>query len=96
VPVVISHQQQQHMQTTTGSLNITQRVQLPTPPFFQKLRTIGLVLATISGTIVAAPLALPAIVVQVASYLAVAGGVLTAVSQTAVEETKLEKQQTDE
>lgn len=84
------------MGTIPGSLNITQRVQLPTPPFFQKLRTIGLVLAAVSGTIAVAPFALPVIVAQIAGYLAVAGSVLTAVSQTAVDESQLVKPQQDD
>jgi hypothetical protein len=84
------------MQTTNGSLNIAQRVQLPTPPFFKKLRTIGLVLATVSGTLATLPFALPVIITQIAGYLAVAGGVLTAVSQTAVEDTNLPAEGGDE
>jgi uncharacterized transporter YbjL len=62
------------------------RVSAPTPKFFRILRTIGLALAAVATTIVAAPVALPAIVVQVAGYLAVAGAVAGAVSQTAVED----------
>jgi uncharacterized membrane protein HdeD (DUF308 family) len=51
------------------------------------LRSIGLVLLAISGTVVAAPIVLPVTVVTVAGYMAVAGGVISAVSQmTAVEE----------
>jgi hypothetical protein len=72
--------------TTPGSLTLAQRVQLPTPPFFQKLRTIGIVLAAISGTVAAAPVALPVVIAQAAGYLALAGAVITAVSQTAVED----------
>lgn len=49
------------------------------------MRNIGLILATISTTIAAAPVALPAVIVKIAGYLAVAGGVASAVSQTAVE-----------
>lgn len=64
---------------------IFQRVNAPTPKFFKKLRNIGLALAAVAGTIVAAPVALPAVIVKVAGYLAVASGVLSAVSQTAVE-----------
>ena len=64
---------------------IMNRVNAPTPKFFKKLRNIGLVLATISGTLVAVPVALPAVVVKIAGYLAVASGVASAVSQTAVE-----------
>ncbi len=65
-------------------MKLINRVQAPTPPFFKKLRTIGLILAAVSSTIVAAPVALPALVIQIAGYLAVASTVVSAVSQTAV------------
>ena len=45
------------------------------------LRTAGLVLAAVGGTILAAPIALPAIVTTIGGYVAVAGGVLSATSQ---------------
>jgi len=64
---------------------ILSRVNAPTPKFFKKLRNIGLALAAVAGTIVAAPIALPAEIIKVAGYLAIASGVLSAVSQTAVE-----------
>jgi ABC-type xylose transport system permease subunit len=64
---------------------IVSRITAPTPSFFKKLRNIGLALAAVATAIVTAPIAMPAIVVTIAGYLAVAGGVLTAVSQTAVE-----------
>jgi uncharacterized membrane protein HdeD (DUF308 family) len=62
-------------------MNIIKRVKSPTPKFFKVLRNIGLVLAAVGGTILAAPVALPAIVVTVGGYVAVAGGVISAVSQ---------------
>lgn len=65
--------------------DLIDRVQSPTPKFFKKLRNIGLALAAIAGTIIAAPIALPAVLVKVAGYLVVAGGVLSGASQTAVE-----------
>lgn len=74
------------MQTVNLS-TIQLRAQLPTPPFFKKLRTIGLVLLAASGALAAAPIVMPAIIGQVAGYLAVAGTVLSAVSQTAVDDT---------
>ncbi|WP_395046354.1 hypothetical protein [Flavobacterium sp.] len=49
------------------------------------LRNVGLVLAAVGGTILAAPIALPVIVTTVGGYLAVAGGVATAVSQLTTE-----------
>ena len=56
----------------------------PTPKFFKKLRMIGLAIATIGATILAAPVALPAIVVKIGGYLAVAGSVMSGVSQVTV------------
>ena len=62
-------------------MNIIERAQAPTPKFFIVLRNIGLVLAAASGAIMAAPVVLPAAIVTTAGYLAVAGGVISAVSQ---------------
>ena len=60
---------------------IVNRATAPTPKFFKVLRTIGLALAAVGGTIIAAPIALPAIVSTIGGYLTIAGGVLTATSQ---------------
>ena len=65
-------------------MKIVERITAPTPKFFKILRSIGLVLLAISGTVVAAPIVLPATVVTVAGYMAVAGGVISAVSQMTV------------
>ena len=63
---------------------IFQRATRPTPKFFKVLRTTGLTLAGISTAILAAPVALPALITAAAGYLAVAGGVIVAVSQMTV------------
>lgn len=63
-------------------MTIIQRIQSPTPPFFKTVRTIGMILAGVSASLLAAPIALPAAIVQIAGYMAVAGSVATAVSQT--------------
>ncbi|QEH43302.1 hypothetical protein [Chitinophaga sp. XS-30] len=55
----------------------------PKVPLLRKLRTAGLILAAAGGAIITAPVTMPAIVTDIAQYLAVAGGVLTAVSQAA-------------
>ena len=65
-------------------MNLVQRVMAPVPPFFKKLRTIGLILGAVSAVVAAAPVALPHIIVHVAGYLALAGGVISAASQAAV------------
>ncbi|MNG19430.1 hypothetical protein D3C85_1031590 [compost metagenome] len=67
-------------------MNIVERAKAPTPKFFRVLRTVGLALLAVSGSIVAAPVALPAIVITVAGYAAVAGTVLSAVSQVTVDD----------
>jgi len=64
---------------------IINRAKAPTPKFFKVLRTVGLALAAVGGTILAAPIALPAIVTTIGGYVAVAGGVISAVSQLTVE-----------
>jgi hypothetical protein len=64
--------------------NVINRMSDKTPKFFRLLRTIGLALAVASGTVLAAPIALPAIVTTIAGYVAVAGSVMGAVSQSAV------------
>lgn len=65
---------------------IVRRIQAPTPRFFKKLRIVGLALAAISGGILTAPVALPTAITTLAAYLAVAGGIISAVSQITVEE----------
>jgi len=65
-------------------MNIIERAKAPTPKFFRVIRTIGLSLAAASGALLAEPVELPAAVLTVASYMGVAGGVATAVSQVAV------------
>lgn len=76
-------------------MNVVERAKAPTPKFFKVLRIIGLALLAVSGSIVAAPVALPAVVVTVAGYAAVAGGVLSAVSQITVEDKSLRQAQDD-
>jgi hypothetical protein len=65
-------------------MNIIQRMKAPTPKFFRVLRNVGIVLVAASGALIATPIALPAAIVTAATYLGVAGGVATAVSQVAV------------
>jgi len=65
-------------------MTLVERLKAPSPKFFRVLRSIGLALLAISGSVIAAPVLLPAAVVSLAGYLAVAGGVLSAVSQLTV------------
>jgi len=61
---------------------LMERCKAETPPFFKKLRWVGLTLATVGGVLVATPIALPMALVTAGGYLIVAGSVATAVAQT--------------
>ena len=69
----------------TADLTLAQRVVAPTPSFFRKVRTIGIVIGLVGGALLAAPIGLPALVVTIGGYLALAGGIITSVAQTATE-----------
>ena len=57
-----------------------------TPPFFKKLRKVGLMVAAAGTAVNAAPIALPAVVVTIGGYLIVGGAVASAVSQAAIDD----------
>lgn len=63
---------------------VVTRMQKPTPSFFKKLRNIGLAVGAVGAAMLSAPMALPAILVKIGGYLAVAGAVTSGVSQSAV------------
>ena len=65
-------------------MKLIDRYKKPTPTFFRKLRNIGIALAATGGAIIAAPIALPALGITIATYLTVVGTVATAVSQAVV------------
>jgi hypothetical protein len=64
-------------------MTIFQRFKAPTPPFFKKVRQVGVTLAAVSAAVLTTPVALPATVVTIAGYIAVAGAVAVAISQAA-------------
>src|SRR5690606_25331606 len=72
-----------------NKMNVIDRATAPTPKFFKIVRTVGLVLASIGGSLLAAPVAIPLSLVNIAGYLTVAGGVLSAVAQITVDENQL-------
>lgn len=72
-------------------MNVLERAQAPTPKFFKLLRSVGIIVATIGGTILTAPIALPAALISIGGYLTVAGGVISAISQITVDDKKIDK-----
>jgi len=71
-------------------MKLIERYRKPTPKFFKLLRNIGITLASVGGVIITAPISLPAIVITIGGYLAVAGAVATTVSQAVVSDPKNE------
>jgi ABC-type xylose transport system permease subunit len=74
------------------NLSVTERILAPTPKFFRTIRFIGLILGSVGGTILMAPVALPAAITTIAGYLVTAGTVAAAVSQTTVDWKEYERQ----
>jgi len=66
-------------------MTILDRALAPTPKLFKILRTAGLALLAVSGGLLGAPIALPATLVSIAGYTAVAGSILASVSQITVD-----------
>lgn len=67
---------------------IIRRLKAPTPRFFQQIRNYGLFLTAVSAVLTTAVIPLPGILITIAGYTAVAGGIACAISQTAVEDQK--------
>ena len=67
-----------------NNFNLVNRIQEPTPKWFKIIRTTGLVLLAIGGTLVAAPVVLPTALVTIGGYLLLGGTLASALSQTAI------------
>jgi uncharacterized membrane protein HdeD (DUF308 family) len=65
-------------------MGIKERMQQPKSKFFGTLSKVGLVIAAVGGALLGAPVVLPAVLIQAAGYLVVAGGVMSAVSELSV------------
>jgi hypothetical protein len=63
---------------------VMNRMQRPTPKFFQTLRNIGVAMVAASAAMFESHVSLPPVFTDIAGYLAVAGTVMGAVSQSAV------------
>ncbi|MGY6521529.1 MAG: hypothetical protein ACXIUD_07365 [Mongoliitalea sp.] len=73
------------MEVTKLISELKTRWQKPTPPFFQKLGQIGMILAGVGGAILTVPVALPAVLISAGSYLFTAGIVITSISQVTID-----------
>ena len=59
-----------------------------TPTFWKKVQRVGLVAGALGAALIAAPIALPAVLVTASGYLVAVGGVTAALSQLTVEDKK--------
>ena len=69
-----------------NEMDLMERLKAPTPDFFQKLRTIGIVVGVVGGALATAPVSLPAGIVALSGYLITAGTIITTISQITVDE----------
>ncbi|WP_019946744.1 hypothetical protein [Hymenobacter aerophilus] len=67
-----------------SKLNILDRLTLPTPRFFRKIRSVPVAVGAVGAILVAAPALLPAALVSLGGYLVLAGSIGAAVSSAAV------------
>ncbi|WPR73721.1 hypothetical protein [Algoriphagus sp. NG3] len=71
---------------------LSSRATAPTPPFFQRVKKIGLIIAAVGTAVLTAPGAVPAVLLTYAGYAITAGTVLISISQLTVDEQKLNGQ----
>jgi hypothetical protein len=60
-------------------------------PYFKKIRNAGLIFTGVSAAILASPVALPAAIVTVVSYMGAIGATCAAISQITIPNTDQEK-----
>lgn len=70
---------------------IKERAQAPTPPFFQAVKRLGLLIAAIALGILTAPGEVPELVLTYASHALTAGTILVSICQLTVDERRLEE-----
>jgi len=68
-----------------NELSLAERVKTPKTKFWRRMQNLGIVIGGVAGTLIAAPIALPAAAITALTYAATVGGVITAVSQFAAD-----------
>jgi hypothetical protein len=72
-------------------LTMKQRWMAPTPKFWKKVQSIGILLSAVGTVLATAPVSLPVVIVTAGSYAAFGGSLIAAMSQLTVDESQLEK-----
>ena len=71
---------------------VKNRAFAPTPPFFQHLKKVGLLIAAVGLAVMTAPGLVPEILQQYAGYSITAGTILVSICQLTVDDRRLEEQ----
>ena len=67
-------------------MELKERWQSKTPKFWKKVQKVGLVAGAVGGVLIAAPIALPSVLITLGGYLVTAGGVTAALAQLTKED----------
>ena len=67
------------------------RASAPTPPFFQKLKKVGLMIGAVGTAVLTAPGIVPEIALEIAGYAITAGTIMVSICQLTVDESRLEE-----
>ena len=73
-------------------MSIKQRWCAKTPKFWRKVQKISIIIGTVAGVIISAPIALPAVVVTLSGYAITAGTVAATLSQLTIEDNDQRKE----
>ncbi len=65
-------------------MELLHRLTAPTPPFFQKVRNIGLLLTAIVSALFGLPVELPQCISEIAGGVGIAGTVMATLGQSAI------------
>lgn len=76
--------------------HLKERWNSETPRFWKKVQKVAIIVGAVAGTIIAAPIALPAAVVTVAGYAVAIGTAVATVSQLTVEDKPTNTEQNDD
>jgi len=70
-------------------LTIKERFLAPTPKFWKKVQSIGLVLSAVGTVLITAPVGLPIAIITAGGYAAFGGSLIAAMSQLTVDDSQV-------
>jgi len=71
------------------NLTIKERFLAPTPKFWKKVQSIGLVLSAVGTVLITAPVGLPIAIITAGGYAAFGGSLIAAMSQLTVDDSQV-------